>query len=116
VTDSRFARFMVDNVRLFRLATKVNAYGETVPDWTVPPIDIYNERGWFTRTGSDEMTQGREAITDNYELSLPAESMLSSEMYVQHDGATYEVRGSVQRAKTPTGVHHVVAQLRKVEG
>lgn len=109
-------RLFVSPVTLARPASTTNRYGEAVPDWSAPPDATWDELGWMTRTGSDEMANGREAHTDTWELSLPATSALDETMRVIHEGATYEVRGTVQRARTPSGPHHVVAQLRRVQG
>lgn len=109
-------RFMIHPVTLVEPTLVVDRYGATVPDWGVPPAATYDEAGWFTRTGTDEMAQGREAITDDYELSLPATSAITGAMRVQHAGATYEIRGSIDRAETPEGTHHLVAHLRQVQG
>lgn len=94
----------------------VNRYSEPAPDWSVPAAATHNEYGWFSRTSTVEMAEGREAITDTYELSLPATSVLDETMRVAHAGAVYEVRGSLQHAGTPAGPHHVVAELRRVQG
>lgn len=110
------ARFMVHDVTLLRPATSTNRYGDTVADWSAPPADTFNEKGWFTRTATSEMAEGREAITDDAELTLMGDSALDETMRVVHRGNTYEVRGSIQRADTPEGTHHLTAQLRKVAG
>jgi len=110
------ARFFVGPVTLTKPTTVTNRYGDTVADWSAPPAASYDEVGWMTRTGSEEMADGREAITDTWELSLPPSSALDETMRVAHDGKVYEIRGSVQTAATPAGAHHLVAQLRRVAG
>lgn len=109
-------RFFVDTVTLTKPTTVTNRYGDTVTDWSVPPAATFEEVGWLTRTGSEEMAEGREAITDTWELSLPPSSALDETMRVSHAGNVYEIRGSVQTAATPAGRHHLVAQLRRVVG
>lgn len=107
---------MTQPVTLIKPATSSNRYGETMPDWSAPPEATVDEAGWMTRTGTEEMAEGREAITDTWELSLPFPSALDETMRVVHEGATYEVRGSIQVTRTPAAPHHVVAQLRRVNG
>jgi hypothetical protein len=109
-------RFFIHPVTFTRPATVTGRYGDTVTDWSAPPLATFNEHGWMTRTGTEEMAEGREAITDTWELSLPPSTALDETMRVSHAGTVYEVRGSIQRAGTPGGSHHVVAQLREVRG
>lgn len=113
---SHFSRFMVHPVTLVEPATTVNAYGDTVVDWSLPPLATIHETGWFTRTSTEEMAQGREAITDVYELTLPATSAITASMRVVFYGSLYEIRGSIERAESPEDTHHLVARLRRVEG
>jgi head-tail adaptor len=113
---TRLASFLVHPVTLTEPARTTTAYGDTVADWSAPPAGQYQELGWFTRTASEEMAEGREAITDSYELTLAADSAITSTMRVAHAGALYEIRGSVERATAPEGVHHLVVRLRRVEG
>jgi head-tail adaptor len=107
-------RFLVHPVTLQAPRIVTNAYGDTVADWSV--VTEYEETGWFTRTSTEEMAEGREAITDLYELTLPPGSAITESMRVLHDGDCYEIRGSVERADTPAGTHHLVAHLRRVAG
>lgn len=107
---------MVHPVTLQEPALSTNVYGDTVPDWSAPPVATYEETGWFTRTSTDEMADGRSAITDLWELTLEPDSAITSSMRVVVAGETYEIRGSVEAATTPNGTHHLVARLRRVEG
>lgn len=107
-------RFLVHPVTLQAPRMVTNPYGDTVADWSV--VTTYDETGWFTRTSTDEMAEGREAITDLYELTLPPGSAITESMRVVCDGDTYEIRGSVERADTPAGTHHLVVHLRRVAG
>jgi head-tail adaptor len=109
-------RFMVHDVTLLAPTYTADRYGTQVADWSAPPTATFDERGWFTQTDTDEMAQGREGITDAFELTLPATSALTEDMRVRRLGADYEIRGSVRRAETPDGTHHVIAYLRKVTG
>jgi head-tail adaptor len=113
---SGLARFMVHDLTLLEPATSTNRYGDTVADWSAPPMATYSEKGWLARTGTSEMADGREAITDDVELTVLATSALTETMRVVYRGSTYEVRGSIHRAETPTGTSHLTAQLRKVAG
>lgn len=110
------SRFMVHPVTLVEPTLVVDRYGTTVPDWSLPPAATFAEAGWLTRTDTDEMAQGREAITDLYELSLPPGSAITGTMRVERNGETFEIRGSIDRAETPEGTHHLIAHLRKVAG
>lgn len=113
---SHIAHFLVHPVTLTEATTATNQYGDSVPDWSAPPAAEHQEVGWFTRTSTDEMNEGREAITDSYELTLPPTSAIKSSMRVSYLGDLYEIRGSVERCEAPKGTHHLVARLRRVEG
>lgn len=108
-------RFMVHPITLIEPTMTVNAYGDTVADWPLPATER-EEMGWFTRTSTEEAGEGREAITDIYELTVLPTSALTASMRVRYLGEDYEVRGSVEQAKGPGGTHHLVARLRRVEG
>lgn len=114
--STTFARFMIHPITLLAPTTTTNRYGDTVPDWNQPPASTTDTKGWFTRTDTDEMADGREAITDVYELSLPIDVTITEDMRVVRDSNTYEIRGSVDRAETPRGPHHQIVRLRRVEG
>lgn len=109
-------RFMVHDVELLTPASTTDRYGDTYADWTVPPAGIYGTKGWFTRRTTEEMADGREAITDVYELTLPPDVPATDDMRVVRNGQTYEIRGSVNLAPTPEGTHHQILELRRVVG
>ena len=115
MTSAAFARFLVHDVELLMPVYVTNRYGDTVADWTQPPTTIAT-KGWFTRTDTDEMADGREAITAVYELSLDMATPATDDMRVMHGGRTYEIRGSVEVGATPDGDHHQIIRLRRVEG
>jgi head-tail adaptor len=108
------SRFFVHPVTLLEPTTTETRYGDTVSDWSAPTRT--DEVGWFTQVETEEMAEGREALTDTYELTLPADSAINAAMRVEYEGATFEIRGSVRRAQTPEGSHHVIARLRRVSG
>jgi head-tail adaptor len=110
-----FDRFLVHDVDLLAPVTTTNRYGDTVADWDQPPTTT-SVKGWFTRTDTDEMADGREAITDVFELSLAADVPITDDMRVVRLGDTYEIRGSVERAEAPEGTHHQIIRLRRVAG
>ena len=116
MASATFARFMVHNVDLLTPEYITGRYGDLVPDWTQPPAATLAAKGWFTRTDTDEMAQGREAITDVYELSLDIAVPIADDMRVVHRGVTYEIRGSIETGASPDGDHHLIARLRRVEG
>lgn len=107
---------MVHPVRLLQPTMTTTSYGDAVPDWSRPPQTVLSDVGWFTRTSTDEMAEGREAITDLYELTMAASSPINAAMRVEFAGDTFEIRGSIEYAEAPEGTHHVVARLRRVEG
>lgn len=113
---STLTRFLVHEVTLSAPVLVTDRYGGTVPDWTQPPAATFTESGWLTRTASEEMGQGREAITDTYELTLPATSAINGTMRVERAGETFEIRGSIERAEAPAGTHHLIVHLRRVQG
>jgi head-tail adaptor len=113
---SGLARFLVHDVTLLTPTYVTDRYGDTYADWTQPPATSTAAKGWFTRKSTDEMADGREAITDVYELTLPAEVPTSDDMRVERDGRAYEIRGSVNVAPAPEGPHHSIVELRRVEG
>lgn len=111
-----FGRFLVHDVEVLTPSYVTNRYGDTVADWTLPPATTTAAKGWFTRVDTDEMAEGREAITDVYELSVDLSLPITDDVRVVRLGNTYEVRGSVESAETPEGSHHRIVRLRRVVG
>lgn len=111
-----FSRFLVHDVELLTPTYVVGRYGDNTADWTQPPASTVAAKGWFTRVDTDEMADGREAITDVYELSVDMTTALTEDMRVVRLGNTYEIRGSVEVGSTPEGAHHQIVRLRRVVG
>ena len=109
-----FDRFLVHPVELLVPATTTNRYGDTVADWSSPATIA--ERGWITRETSTEVAGGREAVTSEWSLTLPATSQVAANHRVRYDGVDYEIVGDIERASTPRGAHHLVVRLRSVRG
>jgi hypothetical protein len=116
MTSAAFARFLVHDVDLLTPTYVVGRYGDSTPDWASPPAATLAAKGWFTRVDTDELADGREAITDTYELSLDIDVALTDDMRVVRNGATYEIRGSVETGASPDGDHHQILRLRRVVG
>lgn len=113
---SYLTHFLIHPVTLTAPVMATNAYGDNLADWSQAPAAEYHELGWFTRVSTDETAEGREAITDTYELTLAPTSAITESMRVEHAGDLYEIRGSIDQAQAPDGTHHLVTRLRRVQG
>jgi hypothetical protein len=72
--------------------------------------------GWFTQTNTTEQVGSRDAITTGWEFTCPADADIEASDRLELGGAAYRIMGDIQQAKRPTGVHHLVLKLEKVEG
>lgn len=93
-----------------------DGYGNQVLDWpnatetAVAGCRVQPERG-------SEYTVDREAVATRWRLFGPDGMDLEATDRIVHQGATYEVEGSVERWPSPTGaLAHVEARLVRVEG
>lgn len=106
---------MVQPVSIVRATSyTTNRYGDRVPDWAT--AEQSEVSGWLTATSTTETSDSREAITTEWELSLPAETDIVASDRVIADGVTYRIVGSILIARTPSGDHHLIVHLRTVEG
>lgn len=75
-------------------------------------------KGWLSQATAieDEDTPGRDARITGTVLVLPADTDVLATDRVSIDGQVYDVDGPPNRPWTPDGEHHVLVQLRLVEG
>lgn len=107
-------RFFVHEVEVLRAPSETDRYGDTRPDWAAATATTVS--GWLTSVNTAEVTDGREAISTEWSLSLPADVDIDAADRVRRGGATYEIVGDVEAAPTPAGTHHQVLRLRTVRG
>jgi hypothetical protein len=95
--------------------TSTDRYGNATPDWTqAERIDC---RGWVAQISAIELATTRESV--DAVLFLTPDVELSAFDRVEIDGEIYEVTGTptqAWRALPPPALHHIEAQLRRVEG
>lgn len=105
---------MVTPVTIRRAGAATDRYGDTPPDWTAAS-DVATT-GWLTQLDDGEDFTNRDAYTSTWRLFLrPGETIAAGDRVIA-DGATFEVDGPPQRARTREAVHHIEATLRAVEG
>ena len=107
-------RFFVHEVDIVRAPPETDRYGDTRPDWASATSTTVS--GWLTSVNTTEITDGREAISTEWSLSLPADVDIDAADRVQRGAAIYEIVGDVEAAATPYGTHHQVVRLRSVHG
>lgn len=111
---SPLARFLVDTVERVRPVWTIDRYGNSVPDYDAG--DRLELAGWLTTTSTTETTGGRQAITTQTELTLAAGADIDLADRIEADGRVYRIMGDIEHAKRPTGEHHLVVRLERVEG
>lgn len=105
---------MTRDVTILRAHTAADRYGDSSKTWTSATSTV--TKGWLSQASSQEPTSpGRVAEVTTWQLYLPAGTDIEASDRVVIDGTTYEVDGPPNRARRPSGEHHVEARLRRVE-
>lgn len=109
-------RLFVADLEVLDAPLAVDGYGDQAPDWSA--ATRRRVRGWIDQQARQEVRDGaaREAEVSSWIVYLPAGDPITASSRVVYDGATFEVDGQPNRARTPRGPHHVEASLRLVEG
>lgn len=108
-------RFLVHPVTIVTPPRAANRYGDDVANWAA--ATRLDTTGWFTTTSTAEtFGDERDGITTLAELSLAAGTPITAADRVEIDGETWEIAGAVRQAFTPETSHHLVVELRKVDG
>lgn len=107
-------RFFVHPVTVVTPAERADSYGNAVADWA--SAQRRDALGWFAQDTTTEVIDGRETITSDWSLSLPATDPITARDRIERNGRTYTIVGEVQPGETPAGTHHLVVHLRTFTG
>lgn len=110
----------VHDLELLAPVDATNRYGDvTHTSWVdVGPI----VKGWISQRDASEDRSNREAEIGQWAVFLPAWAGLTSKHRVRWldpttgELRTFDVIGPVNPAHTPSGPHHIEANLRQVNG
>lgn len=107
-----------DVIARLRAPVAEDAYGNEVPDWAaaeLAPVEVPGCR--LIPEPGGEYTADRDATTTRWRLFAPVDADLRDTDRVRFYGDVYEIEGSVQRWRSPTGaLAHLEALLRRTEG
>lgn len=86
-------------------------YGNPTTEYT----DSETYRARLEQVDASELLARGDTQVTEWRLFLPGDAVISSQSRVTHpDEGTFEVVGEPAKQKTPRGVHHVEARLRRV--
>lgn len=105
---------MVRTVQVVTPGTRVDAYGDTQPDWTT--AIVFTTSGWLAQQTSLEDRDGRNTTASTLSLTLLPDTPITARDRVRIDGILYEVVAEPLAAWTPRGEHHIEATLSLVTG
>ena len=108
------AALLVRTVTIHHAGTRVDAYGDTIVDWSTS-TDV-TAPGWLAYTSGIEILDGRAATSTTMSLSLPAGTTIDAADRVTIDGTTYDITAEPMSAWTPRGEHHIEINLAVVNG
>jgi hypothetical protein len=108
------ATLFVHDVVILTAGTTIDRYGNELQSWST--ATSVSARGWITQMPGSEQLLNRDAQIAEWSLSVPAGTPITGHERVTWEGITFEVAGPPQRAWTPRGEHHVVAQLQVITG
>lgn len=94
---------------------KQNRYGDTVADWDAGTKQ--QVPGWVQqRSTTTQVGQNRAAIVTTWMLMVNPDAYVPAGAQIKHGVRTFRVVGEPRQLTTPTGVHHIEAQLETVDG
>lgn len=109
------ARLLPLTVTKVRPAQTTDRYGNAVYDYGAAAART-SIAAWIDQASASEDTpDGRDAIEGGWKL-ITNHTGLDPLDRIEWDSAAYELDGPAWPVHTPTGLHHVEAQLRRVEG
>jgi hypothetical protein len=89
-------------------------YGNESVDWgSAEPGTTYNEAR-LEQTDAREVTEGRDVLVSDWELTLRAGAVIGGRDRVREGGRTFEVVGSPNTPPTPDGPVLTWARLRLI--
>lgn len=91
-------------------------YGDEVLVGGTPANYLGRLEQFHTERGSLESLDGQDRVETNYTLYLPAGAAIGPLDMVTVDSVAYEVQGRPAVQSSPSGPHHIVATLRRIEG
>lgn len=108
-----FAREVITRLRY----PVLNDHGAERPDYDATPTEVDIRRCWLEPTVSQEVNDGRLAVSTGWTVAAPKTADLVSTDHVRYGGVEYEVVGDPQRVKSPTGALDAVRlNLQRWEG
>ena len=108
-----FAREVITRLRYPIL----DDHGTAVPDYDAVPAELDIRRCWLEPVVSQEVNDGRLAVSTGWNVAAPKDADLVSTDHVRYGGVEYEVVGDPQRVPSPTGALDAVRlTLQRWEG
>jgi hypothetical protein len=104
-----------DTIVIVHPAFVTDRYGDTTKDYGAAIRTT--TKGWMAHGATNEIEGNRETDVSIWRLYIvnPFISITAQDR-VEFDGSIFEVQGKPIKAKKPSGVHHIEAILRLVEG
>lgn len=103
-----------DSVTIVRAPIIAGPYNSNEFDWSA--ATRVSVRAEVQPLSSSEDMVGQDRTLTRWRVFLPPTADLVYTDRVEHDGATYEVDGDVERHKLRGILHHLEAVLQKVSG
>lgn len=108
-----------DTVTIVRPGTRIDRYGDEVPD-PDNPVEVVIEHCKVNPAAGQEdpgRLDDRAALTRRWVMAAPPDADIRHSDRIRWQDDEYEVEGEVLRWKSPTGaVDHLYVQLVRVEG
>lgn len=107
-----------DTVTRLRGATATNGYGDAAIDWSQTPAELAITGCSVQPVPGQEVLDGRDAVVSRWQWFGPYDADVRSNDRIRHGGVVYDIDGSVEKWKDPTGsgLDHAAALLRRTSG
>jgi len=104
-------RLLTTTVAVVRIGPGTeDPYGNTTPTET----SRSTQPAWLQQEGTREATDDRDTVVDRWLLILQAGTQIDAGDRVEEGGRVFEVDGTPDRKRTPSGEHHVEVRLHYV--
>lgn len=109
------ADLLHQDVTILAAGERMSRAGDPEPDWS-RPVTVAVVRGWVQsrRSMEDESLRNRRAERGRLYVQVDAPVMSSSRVLV--DGQLWELIGPPRKVFTPSGPHHIEADVEYLRG